>query len=432
MDVFVLIALASAAPAEVLPNPQGPIYTNPALLMAFFEFAPQSGAGMGGAACACATPTGAKGEAMTFTRASSGTCLKGPTVAGIANGDMVTCATNQARVMPGGDGSGGLGLLVEGARTNDALRSQELDNAAWSTSGSAMTITADQAVVPDGTTTAERLQIPSVIADTGESVRYQLVASGTRSASFFVKGNASSGTIDVAAAVGGGGCISCSFNASTWTRCVAANIAGSNIIEIGNQSITAVNCPSGHGAKGSLDVFVTDAQSEVGAYASSYIATAGSTVTRATELADLPVTFGAGTTGFSLSSTVVLPNSFANQPILGAMIGDGALGGAGSTNYLLAQANGSAVVLAGTAGAGTPTGYTSALTALINLHRYAVFHTGALLSVCMDGVCGAGAGGTYSAPTLTRLRIGNYSGTLNIADGVTKQVCLDPSPTRCR
>ena len=41
---------------------------------AYFEFAPEGGAGMT-AACACTTPTGAKGETLTFSRASSGTCL---------------------------------------------------------------------------------------------------------------------------------------------------------------------------------------------------------------------------------------------------------------------------------------------------------------------------------------------------------------------
>jgi hypothetical protein len=65
---------------------------------AFFEFAPASGAGMG-TACACTTPTGAKGEALTFTRAGDATCSKqGLATTGIANGDLVACTGNQPRV----------------------------------------------------------------------------------------------------------------------------------------------------------------------------------------------------------------------------------------------------------------------------------------------------------------------------------------------
>src|SRR5690242_20575791 len=66
-----------------------------------FEFAPANGAGMG-AACACTNPTGSKGETMTFTRSSDAMCTKGNTTSSIANGDLVSCTTNQIRVMPGG------------------------------------------------------------------------------------------------------------------------------------------------------------------------------------------------------------------------------------------------------------------------------------------------------------------------------------------
>src|SRR4029077_1644502 len=130
-----------------------------------FEFAPASGVGMG-TACACTTPTGSKGETLTFARSSSATCLKtvGTAPQTIANGDMVTCTTNQPRVMPGADGTNILGLLVEDARTNSALRSQQIENAAWTAANAvvaAPTITANAAVAPDGTTTAERVQIPA-------------------------------------------------------------------------------------------------------------------------------------------------------------------------------------------------------------------------------------------------------------------------------
>lgn len=47
------------------------------------------------------------------------------------------------------------GVLIEGARTNLALRSQEFDNASWSKSRA--TITGNAAVAPDGTLTADKI-----------------------------------------------------------------------------------------------------------------------------------------------------------------------------------------------------------------------------------------------------------------------------------
>src|SRR3990167_9115874 len=61
---------------------------------AFFEFAPSSGAGMP-AACSGTTPSGAKGEVLTFTRNSTRYCTKGNETSGIANGHLVLLTTNQ-------------------------------------------------------------------------------------------------------------------------------------------------------------------------------------------------------------------------------------------------------------------------------------------------------------------------------------------------
>ena len=157
--MLALVVALCAGQVLAVPNPEGPIFSSPALTGsgAFFEFAPASGAGMG-TACACTTPTGAKGEALTFTRTGNATCSKqGLATTGIADGDLVVCTANQPRV----ESSGGvLGLRVEGARTNSVLRSQELDNAAWTLDfaggGVIPTRTANAATAPDGTPSAER------------------------------------------------------------------------------------------------------------------------------------------------------------------------------------------------------------------------------------------------------------------------------------
>lgn len=253
--------------------------------LAFFEFAPAGGLGMG-AACACTTPTGAKGEALTFTRDSAGTCLKGSTLA-IANGDMVTCSTDQPRVMYGGDGTGGLGLLVEPARTNTALRSQEIeiDGGVWlplNQVSAAPLVTSNAGVAPDGTTTAERIQFAACTAG-NYSVVYQpnACAGGSNTRSVFLKGVSGSGTTTINP--GSGAAQSCSFNATTWTRCVQENVAVAAHVMIGN------NCAPG-GTLSAADVYVWGAQCELGASASSYIPTAGSTVERKGELATFALT----------------------------------------------------------------------------------------------------------------------------------------------
>ena len=79
-----------------------------------FQFATVTGVGMTDE-CTCASPTGTKGETLTFTRASAGFCTKGNEWTGIDNGDLVSCSTDQPRVMRGGDGTGAKGLLVESA-----------------------------------------------------------------------------------------------------------------------------------------------------------------------------------------------------------------------------------------------------------------------------------------------------------------------------
>jgi len=50
-----------------------------------------------------------------------------------------------------------LGLLVEEARTNLLLRSEEFDNASWNSAAGARTVTANNQIAPDGTTTADTI-----------------------------------------------------------------------------------------------------------------------------------------------------------------------------------------------------------------------------------------------------------------------------------
>jgi hypothetical protein len=87
-------------------------------------------------------------DLITFTRASSATYID-------SAGTLQTAATDVPRFDHNPATGESLGLLVEEARTNLVLRSEEFDNASWSKTGSS--VTANTTTAPDGTSTADKL-----------------------------------------------------------------------------------------------------------------------------------------------------------------------------------------------------------------------------------------------------------------------------------
>lgn len=284
--------LALIAIVALSQTPQPRLFLQPnlqrqrGLAYAFFEFAPASGTGMG-TACACTPLTGAKGETLAFTRTTSGTCLKGNTTS-IAVGDLVTCAVDQPRVMAGGTGTGPLGLLTERPGRNVILQSESIDSATWNKAGNgvaAPTVTADFALAPDNTLTAERVQIPA--AGIGqESIVYQLPGATGDSALLHVRGNGTSGTVDLEVENGATAyCVSCAYNATTYTPCVTVGLAASTYFVFGN---TQIRC--GGGARGAQDLIVWGAYEEASGLVGSYIKTTTLAVDRGGDVASFSIT----------------------------------------------------------------------------------------------------------------------------------------------
>ena len=95
------------------------------------------------------------GETPTFTRATAGGYTRG------RDGVLLQWATDMPRIeMYDLDGDGVFetpGLLVEGQRTNEVLRSEEIDNAAWGTFGTPI-VTANDIQAPDRQKTAEKIE----------------------------------------------------------------------------------------------------------------------------------------------------------------------------------------------------------------------------------------------------------------------------------
>lgn len=270
--------------------------------LAFFEFAPASGAGLG-PACACAAVTGAKGEAVTWTRGSTATCTKSASESSIANGDLVQCASNLPRVMSLG---GPLGVLVESSRTNNLVQSEAFDNAAWSTENTGSTapvIAADAATSPANTATADRVTFAATAA-AQDSMKF--IGGGCANPctlSVYAKGVSGSGTFDICTS--GNLCGTCNYT-TAWGRC-SVTLAGAGFAAFGNMTVY-----NGGTTRPSNDVYLWGAQGETATYATSYIPTTTVAVTRAADPQPNVTMAGAVGPTMCLAATILPTGSTAS------------------------------------------------------------------------------------------------------------------------
>lgn len=421
LALLVAVALTQTPQHRLFQQPNLPRQSAPSY--AFFEFAPASGAGMT-AACACTTPTGAKGEAMTFTRASSATCLKGGTTTGIADGDMVTCSSNQPRVMPGGDGTGGVGLLVEGARTNSCLRSEEICNAAWSDVGTP-SCSADQATGPFGTQTMDQLTDNDGAAFEGRTQSIATTSATVHSVSCFVKaGTATAASITlVGTGSSTGDCTGTAtgLSATTSTRVTCSSAAA----YAGTLTAVAITIRVGTvvGDQGTL--LVEGCQHEVSAaFPSSYISTAGATATRADETATFPSP-GAAIEAAGCGGATMVPSWSGTSAALN--MGLVTFASAGRPVYVRSSGGAQFTTFDGTNNPNIAATFTAG-TAIRGVGEW----SGSSL-VIRNVTAGTSASspfdGTMEAGTI---ELGNAAAFAGRLFSVIKRVVIDPSPTRCR
>jgi hypothetical protein len=400
--------------------------------LAFFELAPSSGAGMG-TACACATITGAKGEVVTSTRASSAYCTKeGLATTGLTTTSMVSCGNNLPRVESDGTA---LGLLVEKAGTNSFLQSEGINVSPWATdfggTGTAPVLTADQAVTPWGTTTAERIQLSATptAADASDMLQSNTGFSGAVTCSGYVKGNATSGTIDFCSLEGAAwGCTPCAYVSGSWARCqrVSAAATATFIFQFGNNTNH-----NGGTARAAADIFAGGFQCETGSYATSYIPTTTVAASRVADdhVATIPSTNI--TTVFSIAGNATIPAVASSTTRL-----HGTWCTSGSTcpnTYVDSYATFAGWV--GDSDRWTPASVTQATAAVLypSTNRVSTSYDGTNGTVCINGNCAASAVTSSSFGVGTSFfRFGNYSAANGPLDGITSRICLDPVSTRCR
>lgn len=383
---------------------------------AHFEFAPASGAGMG-TACSCAPVTGAKGEALTFTRTGPATCSKGNTLTGIADGSLVQCASNQPLVMPGGDGTGPLGVLMDPARVNRLIKAQELCDAAWADVGTPG-CAANDLVGPFGTTTMEKLTDDDGAAKEGRSQTAATTNLSQHTVSCYVKaGTATSATIVLEGTGNSTGDCSQTFtdlstetSTRVWCTSASAYTSGLTAVKV------SILVGSDVGTTGTL--YAEACQHEAAApWLSSFIPTDTATVTRNLPAMDWAPTTSSNT--ISMSAVIIpqwTPTNVTGSPAVISQNGASAasLYVSGTLRFLAGSANPSVAI---------------STTSPVRVYGY---DNGTNTGNAWNGAANSVAAGTPANRFGTTLSIGGGAPAgINVLSGVIKQVCVDPDPTRC-
>lgn len=217
----------------------------------------------------------------TFTRASTATRIN-------AAGLVESVANNVPRLDYDPVTLQPRGLLIESARTNLLLRSAEFDNASWTKSGGgtgiAPVVTANAATAPDGTVTADQIvfNVGSGTTTNDQSVIQQGAGTnGIFTVSIWLRAD-SPVTLLVRNPGNNGPYTSLSVT-TQWQRFEVSDglTTVSSLLQFGLRRGIGVTFPD------TVTVFAWGAQSEAGAYATSYIPTAGSTVARAADVASI-------------------------------------------------------------------------------------------------------------------------------------------------
>jgi hypothetical protein len=216
---------------------------------------------------------------ITFTRASTATYVG-------RDGLIKTAGEDEARFDHDPTTGESLGLLIEESRTNIVSYSQEFNNAYWSKTGGGnpgTTVTANQAVAPDGTTTADYIDYTTATTASKLVERSfdNTPAGKTYTGSVWIKGT-SGQTINLI--LDGSGVdvtgeqytLDGTWQRLTITRTYGPTFSAAALFRFGVR-------PLGLSAGTANQVYAWGAQLEAGSFPTSYIPTSGSTATRGQE-----------------------------------------------------------------------------------------------------------------------------------------------------
>ena len=220
---------------------------------------------------------------------------------------LLTAASGVARFEHNPVTGESLGLEIEEQRTNLLLRSEEFDNASWTKAGA--TITANTVVSPDGTLTSDAI-VESTASAQRAVFQAQTLTAAAHTFSVYAKRGIGSqrwltlfpqGTgvsantifdINAGTVVASAGAQHLSSSITNvgngWYRCsisfTAAAVSITNVIYLTNNTASAAPTYTGDGYSG---IYIWGAQLEAGSFATSYIPTVASQVTRSADSASM-------------------------------------------------------------------------------------------------------------------------------------------------
>lgn len=187
-------------------------------------------------------------------------------------------------------------LLLEGAGTNLLTYSEEFDNGTW-TLQTGTTVTANQAIAPNGTLTAD------LIEGNGSNGLFsaQIVVSGSspNTKSVWLKAVTGTATVLLKDAHQTVGSTTCSLT-TTWQRFSLTETQSGGSGRLWIDDIPAAG------------IYAWGAQLEQSSYATSYIPTSGSTATRAADVSTSAATFG--NSWYEQSEGTVFSNTVSSTP----------------------------------------------------------------------------------------------------------------------
>lgn len=247
---------------------------------------------------------------ITFTRSTTATFTG-------SNGLIQSAAINAARFDYNPTTLAPLGLLIEEQRVNLVTYSEQFDNAAWTKTN--VSVTANSTTAPDATTTADTLNEGTATASHSCHQAPTLTASTTYTISCFIKtvsagfaglainttssnnygsvefNLAGAGSVNRTSVLGTGfAIVSSSITAvgNNWFRCVATITLGSATVADPRATVYMSDGSGSFDTRGRVTytgtnktLFAWGAQLEAGAFATSYIPTVASQVTRTADVA---------------------------------------------------------------------------------------------------------------------------------------------------